>query len=70
MFMGGRRGHCPFFAGRGGHFRRAYQGAGGTEQPQPQQQEQQRQHEVPGTQFLRDVGQAVAAVLNGFGKHP
>jgi sequestosome 1 len=61
-FAGGRRGRCPFYAGRNG---------GQQTQETPQQQnageQQPRPQEVPGTQFLREVGQAVAAVLNGFG---
>jgi len=61
-FRGGRHGHgrCPFYAGQ------ERQTAGQQEQ-QPQQPDQQRPQEIPGAHFLREVGQAVAAVLNGFG---
>jgi sequestosome 1 len=67
-----RHGRCSFMNGQGrgseGHCRRRGQQANGNQPDQGQQQEQQQNvHEVPGANFLREVGQAVAAVLNGLG---
>jgi len=61
-FHGGRHGRCPFYAGQ-----ERRQTTGGQPEQHPQQADQQRAQEIPGASFLRDVGQAVAAVLDGFG---
>lgn len=68
-FPGGKHGRCSFFGGRHGHGGpgHCHRAAGGGSEQQPQQQEQQQGREIPGSNFLRDVGQAVAAVLSGFG---
>jgi len=67
-FRGGRHGHCPYFGGRGQGRGHCHQTGDRSEQQQSQeQQHQQGAQEIPGAQFLRDVGQAVASVLNGFG---
>jgi sequestosome 1 len=67
-----RHGPCSFMNRGGRGFHRGHHADGGhrTEESNQGQQQSEQQRAAPenaGANFLRDVGQAVAAVLNGFG---